>query len=128
MTPLLLLWVSAASTTTGTLARGETVRVFSGTNKTSGRASVPIVCTRTRAFDDTMAIFDEFKGLSLPPVVVHCFTGTLQEAKAYIDRSSSSASLVQFAKSNEARLFDKILPHLPLERLMIETDAPWMGF
>lgn len=88
----------------------------------------PLFVHEREAFDDTMAIFDEFKGLSLPPVVVHCFTGTLQEAKAYIDRGFFIGFTGTICKKQRGAPLRQILPHLPLERLMIETDAPWMGF
>jgi TatD DNase family protein len=63
------------------------------------------------------------------PVLIHCFTGTLAECRAYVDRGyfiSLSGYLFK-PEATEARecLRQNIIS---LDRLMIETDAPYMGF
>lgn len=88
----------------------------------------PLFVHEREAFEDTIAVFEEFKGLSLPPVVVHCFTGTLQEANAYIERGFFIGFTGTICKKERGAPLRDILPQLPLDRLMIETDAPWMGF
>ena len=65
---------------------------------------------------------------SLPNIVIHCFTGTLEEAKAYIERGFYIGFTGTICKKERGAHLRKILPHLPLEKLMVETDAPWMGF
>lgn len=88
----------------------------------------PIFLHEREAFNDTIKVFDEFKDLSLPPVVVHCFTGTLQEAQAYIERGFFIGFTGTICMKQRGAPLREIIPKLPLERLMVETDAPWMGF
>ncbi len=58
--------------------------------------------------------------------VLHCFTGTLKEAKEAIERGwfISFSGIVTFKKSQELR---NIAKEIPLENLFIETDAPYLA-
>jgi len=67
-------------------------------------------------------------GAKLPPAVIHCFTGTADQAKVYLDMGlyigltgflwkDRSENGVKFAL--KSRL-------IPLDRLLLETDAPFM--
>lgn len=64
----------------------------------------------------------------VPPLVVHCFTGTESEALEYIRRGYYIGFTGTICKKERGAPLRDILPKLPLERLMIETDAPFMGF
>lgn len=63
------------------------------------------------------------------PVIIHCFTGNLEECQAYIERGYYISLSGFICKDNEEALATLNCLHtLPLDRLMIETDAPYMGF
>lgn len=70
-------------------------------------------------------------GTTRVPVLIHCFTGTREECRYYISRgcfiSISGFILRTGAGPDEVRacLREGIIP---LDKLMIETDAPYMGF
>ena len=64
----------------------------------------------------------------LPPIVVHCFTGTETEAHEYVRRGYYIGFTGTICKKERGAPLRDILPKLPLERIMIETDAPFMGF
>ena len=66
--------------------------------------------------------------LSLPPAVVHCFTGVKEEALCYIRRGYFLGFTGTICKEERGRALREILPELPLDKLMVETDAPFMGF
>ncbi|MDF2577062.1 MAG: yabD [Chlamydiales bacterium] len=89
---------------------------------------LPIVIHCRNAFEDFFKIIDE--GYLVDgkhgPGVVHCFTGTLDEAKAVIERGwyISLSGIVTFKKSEKLR---EIAKWLPLERLLIETDTPYLA-
>ncbi|KAI6185110.1 Hydrolase, TatD family [Aphelenchoides fujianensis] len=64
----------------------------------------------------------------LPPAVIHCFTGCAAQAKTYLDKGfylgltgflwkDRSENGVRFALKNRM---------IPLDRLLLETDAPYM--
>lgn len=57
--------------------------------------------------------------------VMHCFTGNRREAEALIELglSLSFSGIVTFASAAELRA---VVPDVPLDRLLIETDAPYL--
>jgi TatD DNase family protein len=60
------------------------------------------------------------------PALLHCFTGTLEEAEEALARnwSISLSGIVTFKKSAWLR---EIARMIPLDRLLIETDAPYLS-
>jgi TatD DNase family protein len=58
--------------------------------------------------------------------VIHCFTGTTEDAKKYLDLGFyiSASGIITFKKSDELRLS---FVNVPLDRLLIETDAPYLA-
>lgn len=60
------------------------------------------------------------------PAVLHCFTGTLDEAKGVLDAGwyLSLSGIVTFKKSEGLR---EVAKFVPLDRLLIETDAPYLA-
>jgi len=67
------------------------------------------------AFDDFWPIYDNFK---LPPSVLHCYTDSEQNIEQGIKRGL-------YFGVNGISTFAKI-PHAPLERIVLETDAPFL--
>lgn len=61
----------------------------------------------------------------LPKGVLHCFTGTKEEAEAVLDLGwyLSFSGIITYKKSDELR---HVAAFVPLERLLIETDAPYL--
>lgn len=55
--------------------------------------------------------------------VIHCFTGTVEEAKAYVELGFyiSFTGIVTFGKNVMA-----VAKEIPLESILIETDAPYL--
>ena len=87
------------------------------------RCKLPLIIHCREAFEDLFAILDrEYQG----PCLLHCFTGTLQEAKEVIERgwSLSLSGIVTFKKSEDLR---QVARWVPLDKLLIETDAPYLA-
>ncbi|MDR3050882.1 MAG: TatD family hydrolase, partial [Oscillospiraceae bacterium] len=63
---------------------------------------------------------------SLPPFVVHCYSGSWESAKIYLDMGAmlSLAGPVTFKKS--ANLQD-VARRVPTDRLLVETDSPYLA-
>ena len=80
------------------------------------------------AHRDLVDILDEFQGRKLPDIVVHCFTGNLAEVQAYLKRGFYIGFTGTFCKKERGKDLRELLPTVPLDRIMIETDAPFMGF
>ncbi|WP_301927339.1 TatD family hydrolase [Ferruginibacter sp.] len=85
----------------------------------------PLFLHERAAFARFNSITDNFS-TGLPNAVVHCFTGTLQEAKTYLDKgyylgfTGAVSDVKRFAHLKE------VIAYMPMERMMIETDAPYM--
>ncbi|OQR86489.1 hypothetical protein ACHHYP_10488 [Achlya hypogyna] len=68
-------------------------------------------------------------GRSLPPAVVHCFTGTAAEARVYVALGFYIGITGFICKPHGAELQALLRDGaVPLDRLVVETDAPYMGF
>eukprot|EP00559_Dactyliosolen_fragilissimus_P007015 CAMPEP_0184855404 /NCGR_PEP_ID=MMETSP0580-20130426/671_1 /TAXON_ID=1118495 /ORGANISM="Dactyliosolen fragilissimus" /LENGTH=365 /DNA_ID=CAMNT_0027349915 /DNA_START=480 /DNA_END=1577 /DNA_ORIENTATION=+ len=64
-----------------------------------------------------------------PPVLIHCFTGSRDECKEYIRRGYFLSVSGFILKPAGSEVCDCIRDGiLPLNKLLIETDAPYMGF
>lgn len=90
--------------------------------------ALPVVIHCRDAFSDFFDILDrEYaeNGTHLPGVL-HCFTGTVDEAKQVIDRGwyLSLSGIVTFKRSQELREVAKLVP---LDQLLIETDTPYLA-
>jgi len=81
------------------------------------------------AFEDFVAVLDAEFGRSLVPpvdVCVHCFTGNESELKEYIDRGFFIGFTGCVCDDKRGIHLRQLLPLVPRDRLMIETDAPYM--
>jgi TatD DNase family protein len=85
-------------------------------------SGLPVIIHSREAFDETMEILEQYGG----KVVFHCFGGSAQQAKIVLDRGFyiSFTGVVTFKNSNAVQEAAKIVP---LDRLMIETDCPYMS-
>lgn len=63
----------------------------------------------------------------LVPCVVHCFTGSLEELRRYVDMGFY-VGLTGYIFSLSDDDLRTMLEIISLDRLVIETDAPYMGF
>ncbi len=66
------------------------------------------------------------RGGKLPPFVVHCFSGSWESAKQYMDMGAmvSIAGPVTFKKSVHLQ---EVARQVPPDRLLIETDSPYLA-
>ncbi|KAI6186986.1 Hydrolase, TatD family [Aphelenchoides besseyi] len=79
------------------------------------------------AHDDLMEILSRYAD-RLPPAVIHCFTGTAAQAKAYIDKGFfiGLTGFLWKDKSDDGVRHALQNGIIPLDRLLLETDAPYM--
>lgn len=84
---------------------------------------LPVVIHCRDAFADFFEIIDsDYNG----PGVLHCFTGTLDEAKEVVKRGwmLSLSGIVTFKKSTGLQ---EVAKWVPLDHLLIETDTPYLA-
>ena len=97
---------------------------------------LPVVIHCRGAHADQLAIIREFltQGKLVPRGVVHCFTGTLDEAHSYIKLGFfvSFTGVITFPARKDESTVDGLTPlqqlirALPIESIMVETDAPYL--
>ncbi|MGD0078960.1 MAG: TatD family hydrolase [Sedimentisphaerales bacterium] len=91
----------------------------------AAETNLPVVIHSREAFDETLKILDEF-GQGLKSVVFHCFSGSAEEAKIVLDRGYF-LSLTGVVTFKNAEITREVARNVPLERLMIETDSPYLS-
>lgn len=85
------------------------------------------ICVHTRdAFDDTYALVKEKNIFQKTGGVIHCFTGTEEQAKQFVGLGAyiSFSGVVTFKNTDELR---RAVQSVPLNRMLIETDAPFLA-
>jgi TatD DNase family protein len=86
---------------------------------------LPVIIHTREAMDDTIAVLRD-AGAGQVRGVMHCFTGTIDEARLALDIgfSISLAGIVTFPKSDALR---EVARFVPDDRLLVETDAPYLA-
>lgn len=90
---------------------------------------LPLILHERDAHDSFVNILKSFEANILPPIVVHCFTGTYKECKVYVDMGFYIGFTGCICKKDRGMELRKIIRSglIPLDRIMIETDAPYMS-
>ena len=86
--------------------------------------SKPLIIHTREARKETMDLLNQY---SLERAgVMHCFTETWEMAKAALDLGFyiSFSGIVTFKNADELR---QVVAKVPLDRLLIETDSPWLA-
>lgn len=89
----------------------------------SRRTGKPLVIHTREARSDTLRLLREEGAAS---GVLHCFTENWEMARAALDMGFyiSFSGIVTFANAHELR---EVATRVPLDRLLIETDSPWLA-
>ncbi|OWK32714.1 TatD family hydrolase [Sphingomonas mucosissima] len=106
--------------------RGKQQASFRAHIAAAREAGVPIVVHTRDAEDDTAAILRDELGKGAFTGVIHCFTGTKAFSDVAIDLGFyiSISGIVTF---KNARDLQETASQLPIERLLVETDAPFLA-
>lgn len=86
----------------------------------------PTIVHSRNADEDTIEILHSETENGKFPFLIHCFSSTKYLAEKSIELGGyvSLSGIITFKKSDELR---KIVKDLPLERLLVETDAPYLA-
>lgn len=87
---------------------------------------LPLIVHTRDAEADTYAILEEEMGKGAFPALIHCFTGTSDFAGKVLELGLyvSISGIVTFKKATELQETAK---EIPRERLLIETDSPFLA-
>lgn len=88
-------------------------------------AGLPVVIHTREAEDDTIEILQSEWNASDLRGIMHCFSGSsrLAEATMKLGFLISFAGVLTFKKADDLR---EVARHVPLDRLLIETDCPYL--
>jgi TatD DNase family protein len=87
---------------------------------------LPVIVHTRDADDDTIAILEDEMGKGAFTGLIHCFTGTqrLADAALALGLSISVSGIATFKNSQALR---DVIKSVPLDRLLVETDAPFLA-
>lgn len=101
-------------------------RVFREQLALAGAAKLPVIIHCREAWPDCIAILEkDWRGTGLGGIF-HCFSGTTEEARRGLEMGFyiSFAANITYPKAQNLRDSAKALP---LNRLLIETDSPYLA-
>ena len=102
------------------------VKVFVEQIKAARETGLPLIIHTRDADDDTIAILDEEYKKGAFSGEIHCFSSSkkLADFALSIGFYISASGIITFNKSGELR---DIFAEVPLDRLLVETDAPFLA-
>lgn len=111
------------------LDKNEVVRVQEETVRAhfdlASEADLPVVIHCRDAYKDQARLIQEYldAGKLQKRGVIHCFTGTLEEAQRFVELGFviSFSGIVTFSKE-----LSEVAKALSLEHMLVETDAPYL--
>jgi TatD DNase family protein len=89
-------------------------------------AKLPIIIHCRDAWDDCLALIEQHWKPTGLGGILHCFTSTFDHAKRGLD----TGFLISFAGNSsypKAQAIREVAKQLPLDRMLIETDAPFLA-
>lgn len=84
---------------------------------------MPLFLHEREAFSDFAAILKKHE---VKNAVVHCFTGALSELKVYLEMGFHIGITGWICDERRGKHLKELVRMIPLDRLMIETDAPFL--
>jgi TatD DNase family protein len=102
----------------------EQQRIFRQQLCLAKELGLPIIIHNRDSHSDLLKIMDEEQGWDLGGVF-HCFAGDMTFAQHCLDKGFylSFAGNITYLKAHRLR---EVLSHIPLNRLLIETDCPYI--
>lgn len=106
--------------------RDDQIRNFQAHIAASRQMQLPLIVHARDADDDLCEILREETACGAFPGLIHCFSSTAKLAQTALEIGFyiSISGIVTFKKADELRA---IVATVPLERLLVETDAPYLA-
>ena len=100
-------------------------RVFSMQLEMAAEHKMPVFLHQRDAHEDFIAILKEYLP-AIPRAVAHCFTGDNDELDACLDLNLYIGITGWICDERRGGHLKDIVANIPLDRLMVETDAPYL--
>lgn len=105
----------------------DQLKLFKDQISIADKIGLPVVIHCRDAHPDTVEILKEARNNGFKPnILLHCFSGTVLDVEKYIELDTyfSFAGPVTFKNNRNA---DQVIKKVPLNRLLIETDCPYLS-
>lgn len=101
------------------------VEVFRQQIRLADELKLPLFCHERKAFKEFVEVLEsEPHG----PVVVHCFTGNEEELLKYLELGFYIGITGWLCDERRGVDLQRIVHHIPMDKIMIETDAPFLTY
>ncbi len=106
--------------------RPDQARCFDAQLELASALSMPVFLHERDAHEAFVEILAPRLG-ALPAAVVHCFTGTLDELRAYLDLGLYIGITGWICDERRGLALREAVRFIPLDRVLAETDAPFLS-
>jgi TatD DNase family protein len=102
--------------------RDRQIQIFEEQMELAKELDLPVIIHSRDAVEDTLTLLKKHR----PRGIVHCFSGSAEVAKEIIklDMYIGFTGVLTFKNAKKAL---KALAEVPMERLLLETDCPYMA-
>lgn len=105
--------------------RDMQIAAFAEQLELAGKLGLPVLMHNRDADKDFLRVFDD--AASRPPrAVLHCFTGERSFLHACLERGMYIGVTGWFCDERRGQPLRDLIGEIPLDRLMVETDAPYL--
>lgn len=107
----------------GSDTKEEQKEIFNKQLKIAEKVQLPVIIHDREAHEDAFNIIQNYK---LKDVIFHCFSGNIDFAKKCVEKGYYIAigGVVTFKNAKELK---EVAANIPLENLLLETDAPYLA-
>ena len=106
--------------------KNEQIEVFEKQIQWAIKYQLPLMIHVRKAHQELMAIMKQYRNEPLTGVF-HCFTGSAEEAQDLLSFPGFCLGIGGVLTFKNAKLPATIQKSIPLERIVLETDAPYMA-
>lgn len=103
----------------------EQIIAFETQCRLAAQLGLPVIIHTREAFDQVFASLDKVYSDKLHGVF-HSFTGNLEQAQKALSYNNFFVGLGGIVTFKNGGV-NKVLPHIPLERIVLETDSPYLA-
>ena len=89
---------------------------------------MPVAIHIRDAHEDAIRILTENRELLNSSGIIHCCSANVDEVKQYLNLGFyiSFSGTITYGKKNADYYLEETLKHVPIEKLLIETDSPFL--
>jgi TatD DNase family protein len=105
--------------------RQEQIRAFEAQLEIAIELQKPVFLHQRDAHDDFISIIKSCRS-DLDQLVAHCFTGSIEEVNDFVILDMYIGVTGWICDERRGVSLQQAVKHIPLDRIMIETDAPYL--